>query len=29
MLKNGHKLQLKIAIHTGSVTSGVIGEIKP
>ncbi|CAG9332606.1 unnamed protein product [Blepharisma stoltei] len=28
-LKNGHKLQVKIGINTGSVIAGVVGEHKP
>jgi class 3 adenylate cyclase len=28
-LKNGKNLELKIGIHTGSVTSAVVGELKP
>jgi class 3 adenylate cyclase len=28
-LKNGKTLEIKIAIHTGPVISGVVGETKP
>jgi class 3 adenylate cyclase len=28
-LKNGHKLQVKIGIHSGEVVTGVVGETKP
>ena len=29
MIKNGDALKVKIGIHTGSVVSGVVGEVKP
>lgn len=28
-LKTGHKLKVKIGVHTGEVLCGVVGETKP